>query len=102
MKKIEVCSMDIFRLLDCFCPDRSFRAEHDSYREGYFPDVFQSFKRRFNIGDQGVRSGVFSSLYSGCVSVLWVVALAGGFLIFGEDRRYLWHDAFILIWNSFK
>ena len=101
-EKIEVCFMDIFSLFSCFCSDGSFRAEHGTYREGYFPDVFQSFKRRFNIGDQGVRSGVFSSLYSGCISVLWVVAFAGGFLIFGEDRRSLWHDVFILIWNSFK
>ena len=99
MKKLKFVSW-IF--LACFCSDGSFRAEHGTYREGYFPDVFQSFKRRFNIGDQGVRSGVFSSLYSGCVSVLWVVAFTGGFLIFGEDRRYLWYDAFMLIWNSFK
>ena len=61
-------------------------------------DTFRMYSNPLNadstVGDQGVRSGVFSSLYSGCVSVLWVVALAGGFLIFGEDRRYLWHDAF--------
>lgn len=102
MKKLKFVSWIFLACFRVFGSDGSFRAEHGTYREGYFPDVFQSFKRRFNIGDQGVRSGVFSSLYSGCVSVLWVVAFTGGFLIFGEDRRYLWYDAFMLIWNSFK
>ena len=58
-EKIEVCFMDIFSLFSCFCSDGSFRAEHGTYREGYFPDVFQSFKRRFNIGTK-----VYDRVYS--------------------------------------
>ena len=43
-EKIEVCSIDIFSLFSCFCPDGSFRTKYGTYREGYFSDVFQSFK----------------------------------------------------------
>ena len=56
-------------------------------------DTFRMYSNPLN-ADSTLAAKVYDRVYSGCVSVLWVVAFAGGFLIFGEDRRYLWYDAF--------